>query len=83
MSVSKLEKEREEKNSLINMWHSAYCMFHGEKRSFIGSGVVYMNMQFKMQSEKAVMEVNLMQFYKASTILLLNHEKTFIFISVL
>lgn len=58
-------------------------MFHEEKGSFIGSGVVYMNMQFKMQSEKAVMEVNLMQFYKASTILLLTHEKTFIIISVL
>ncbi len=39
-----------------------------------------MNMQFKMQSEKAVMEVNLMQFYKASTILLLTKN---IFISVL
>ncbi len=59
------------------------CMFHGEKGSFIGSGVVYMNMQFKMQSEKVAMEVNLMQFYKASTILLLTHEKTFIIISVL
>ncbi len=77
MSVSKLEK----KNSLINIWHSAYCMFHEEKGSFIGSGVVFMNMQFKMQSEKAVMEVNLMQFYKASAILLLT--KTFIIISVL
>lgn len=35
------------------MWHSAYCMFHEEKGSFISSGVVYMNMQLKMQSKKA------------------------------